>query len=452
VGTEAYAIDRQRQVVALRDVASGTTSELPYDCLVLAPGALPVRPPLPGIDLPAVFAVRTIPDSRRIRAWIDQRQARRAVVVGAGFIGLEMAENLALRGLDITLIEQGPQVMPPLDGELAATVAGHIRQHGIRLLLGDGVRPDTALAKAAGLTLGARGGIQVDACMRTSDPRIWAVGDAVETTDVVSGAPVLVALAGPANRQGRIAAASIAGRRERFRGTQATAICAVFDCEIAMTGLAEKALRAAGRDDFACVHLHPGHHAGYFPGATPIHLKVIYGTRDGRILGAQAVGMNGVDKRIDVIAAMIQMRGSVYDLAEAELCYAPQFGAAKDPVNIAGMIAVNALDGDLPLAPWRDWPAAGGVLVDVREPADFAAGHVPGALNAPLSTLRQDYGRLPRDATLWLYCGVGQRSYYAARFLMQQGFDVRSLSGGYQTWRAWAAGDPPPLAAHAGPG
>jgi NADPH-dependent 2,4-dienoyl-CoA reductase/sulfur reductase-like enzyme/rhodanese-related sulfurtransferase len=437
--------------------------EEPYDALVLAPGALPIRPPLPGIDHPAVFTVRTIPDTRRLRALIDERRPRRALVVGGGFIGLEMAENLVRRGLAVTILEKAAHVLPPLDPEMAAPVAERLRRHGVELRFGDGlagfadaggalvartesgagipadlvvlaigVRPDTALAAAAGLVLGPRGGIRVDERMRTSDPAIWAVGDAVEVTDVVTGSPALVALAGPANRQGRVAADAIAGRVSRFRGCQATAICSVFGLAVAMTGASARAL-ARARKPFSCVHLHPGHHAGYFPGASPIHLKLCYGP-DGAVLGAQAVGEEGVDKRIDVIAGAIQHRATVHDLAEAELCYAPQFGSAKDPVNLAGMIAANALAGDLPLAQWGDWPAAGAALIDVREPAEFAAGHVPGAINVPLSGLRGRLDGVPSDVEAWLYCGVGQRSYYAARLLAQRGRRVRSLSGGYRTW------------------
>lgn len=461
--TEAVAIDRARRVVTVRDLDRSSIEEFPYDALVLAPGATPIRPALPGIDHPAVFSLRTIPDTRRIRDWIAGHRPQRALVVGGGFIGLEMAENLVRRGMHVTVLEKAPQVLPPLDPEMASPVADHLRKRGLQLLLGDGlagfqdragslvartehgveipaelvilaigIRPDTGLAVAAGLTIGSRGGISVDDGMRTSDPAIWAVGDAVEVVDSVTGKPALVALAGPANRQGRVAADVIAGRSSRYRGAQATAICSVLDLSVAMTGASARALTRAGVP-FSCVHLHPGHHAGYYPGATPIHLKVCYGP-DGRVLGAQAVGEHGVDKRIDVVSAIIQLKGTVHDLAEAELCYAPQFGAAKDPVNVAGMIAENALVGDLPLAQWSEWRAGEMVLVDVRDPDEFSDGHVPGAINAPLSTLREQWGKLPLERELWLYCGVGQRSYYAARMLAQQGLRVRSLSGGYQTW------------------
>ncbi len=469
---EVLAIDRSRQVLRIRDLdAPGGPSEREerYDALVLSPGAAPIRPPLPGIDLPGVFAVRTIPDSVRIRTWIDERRPTRALVVGGGFIGLEMAENLAHRGLRVTILEKLSQVMPPLDPEMAAPVAEHLRGAGVELRLGDGlagfeagegalvartesgaciqadlvilslgVRPETGLAVGAGLALGARGAVAVDDQMRTVDPCIWAVGDAVEVRDVLTGQEVIVPLAGPANRQGRIAAESICGRGRPFRGVQATAIVGVFGLTVACTGASEKGLRRAGVTDFEKVYLHPGHHAGYYPGAKPIRLKLLFRPSDGRILGAQGIGLEGVDKRIDVIAALIQMNATVRDLAEAELCYAPQFGGAKDPVNLAGMIAVNHLDGLMPLA---DWATAGGdaLLVDVRERDEFEAGHIEGAVNLPLSALRTRFRELPADRPLAVYCGVGQRAYFATRFLAQHGYRAANLSGGFATYQALRA-------------
>ncbi|MBX3024916.1 FAD-dependent oxidoreductase [bacterium] len=470
---EVTAIDRARRVITVVDLdaAGGPRQrEERYDALLLAPGAAPIRPPLPGIDLPGIFAVRTIPDTRRIRSWIEERRPRRALVVGGGFIGLEMAENLAHRGLAVTILEKLPQVMPPLDAEMAAPVQQHLTASGVALHLGDGlagfatdgeglvaltergarlaadlvilsigVRAETGLAVAAGLPLGERGGIAVDSQMRTADPHIWAVGDAVEVRDVISGQEVIVPLAGPANRQGRIAAESIAGRPRSFRGVQATAVVGVFGLTVATTGASEKGLQRSGVADAACVYLHPGHHAGYYPGAKPIHLKLLFRVPDGRILGAQAVGLEGVEKRIDVIATMIQLGGTVRDLAEAELCYAPQFGGAKDPVNLAGMIAVNHLDGLMPLADWRAL-AAVAQLVDVRDPDEFAAGHIPGARNLPLSQLRERVGELSAGEPIACYCGVGQRAYYATRFLLQRGYRAANLSGGYTTYRQLVAG------------
>ncbi len=466
---EVLSIDREQRTIRVRDLdAPGgpIETEERYDALVLAPGAAPIRPSIPGIDLPGIFAVRTIPDTRRIRAWIEERRPQRALVVGGGFIGLEMAENLAHRGMQVTILEKLPQIMPPLDAEMAATVRAYLEEKGVTLHTGDGlagfeadqagglaartesgallptdlvilsigVRPETGLATAAGLALGARGGIEVDPEMRTSDAYIWAVGDAVEVRDFISGQEVIVPLAGPANRQGRVAAESISGRARAFRGVQATAVLGVFGLTVACTGASEKGLRRAGITAFACVYLHPGHHAGYYPGAQAIHLKLIFGCTDGRILGAQAVGLEGVEKRVDVIATMIQLGGTVHDLAEAELCYAPQFGGAKDPVNLAGMIAVNHLDGLMPLADWHALGEANAALVDVREPEEFARGHIEGAMNLPLSQLRERYAELPRERPLQLYCGVGQRAYYATRFLTQHGFQASNLSGGFTTY------------------
>jgi NADPH-dependent 2,4-dienoyl-CoA reductase/sulfur reductase-like enzyme/rhodanese-related sulfurtransferase len=465
---EVTAIDRMGHTITVRDLTSGGESTESYDALVLSPGATPIRPRLPGLDQPGIFAVRSIPDSVRIRSWIAERRPARAVVVGGGFIGLEMAENLAHRGLAVSVIEKLPQVMPPLDPEMAVPVAEHLRAQGVTLHLGDGlarfehagdevvavteggarvggglvilalgVRPETELAAAAGLPLGPRGGIVVDAHMRTIDPAIWAVGDAVEVRDVVTGQDVILPLAGPANRQGRVAAEAIAGYPRAFRGVQATAVVGVFGLTVATTGASEKGLRRAGTQPFERVWLHPGHHAGYFPGARPIHLKLLFSVPDGRVLGAQAVGLEGVERRIDVIAATIQLAGTVHDLAEAELCYAPQFGSAKDPVNLAGMIAVNHLQGRMPLADWTSLGRDGHLILDVRNPDEYAAGHVPGAVNIPLPQLRERVGELPRDRAIDVACGVGQRAYYAVRFLTQRGYRAANLSGGWQTFYAF---------------
>jgi len=463
--SEVVRIDRAERGIEVRDLRSGRAYRESYDALVLAPGAAPIRPPLPGIDLPGVFALRTIPDSRRIRDWMLEKQARRAVVAGGGFIGLEMAENLAHRGLEVTIVEMADQLLPPLDPEMAELVRQHLVAQRVGVELGDavaafeqtgedlavrtgngralpadmvilalGVRPESELARAAGLDLGARGGIRVDEQMRTSDPRIWAIGDAVETRDFVTGEWGIVPLAGPANRQGRIAANTVCGRPGGFRGVQATAVCGVFGLTVAMTGASEKTLRRIGWTGYQAVYVHPGHRAAYYPGAQPIHLKLIFRASDGRILGAQAVGEEGVERRIDVISMAIQKQGTVFDLEEAELCYAPQYGAAKDPVNMAGMAAANVARGDAALARWDDLPDTGALLVDVRDPAEYARDHIDGALNIPLDQLRDRLNELPRDREIWVNCAAGQRSYYALRILNQRGFRARNLSGGYQTY------------------
>ncbi|MCX6968155.1 MAG: FAD-dependent oxidoreductase [Verrucomicrobia bacterium] len=462
---EAVGIDREKREIEIKELATGRLYREPYDALVLSPGAAPVRPPLPGIDLPGIFVLRTIPDSREIRAWIDTKQARSAVIVGAGFIGLEMAENLVHRGLTVTVVEMLDQVMPPIDPEMARPVQKRMEAHGVTMALGDGVagfetqagqlvvktkagasypgdlvilaigvRPETGLAKAAGLDLGERGGIRVDDQMRTSDPAIWAVGDAVETRDLVTGQQTLIPLAGPANRQGRIAADVINGRDTHFRGVQGTAICGVFDLAVASTGASEKALQRAGITDYEKIYLHPNHHVGYYPGAKSINLKLIFRKSDGHLLGAQAVGEAEVARRIDVIATAMQLGGTVYDLEEAELCYAPQFGGAKDPVNFAGMIAANALRGDNPLADWNQLGTDGAFLLDVRDPDEFEEGHIPGASNLPLNELRTRMGELPREREIAVYCGVGQRAYYATRILLQNGYRARNLTGGIRTY------------------
>jgi NADPH-dependent 2,4-dienoyl-CoA reductase/sulfur reductase-like enzyme/rhodanese-related sulfurtransferase len=467
--TEVIGIDRLACDITVRNCHTGECWREPYDALVLAPGAAPVRPAVPGVDLPGVFAIRTIPDSRSIRSWISERHVSAAIVVGGGFIGLEMVENLRRRDIAVTVVEKLPQLMPPLDAEMAAPIATHLANKGVALHLGDGiarieglaeatltvvtergtrlsgdivilavgVRPETSLAKQAGLLIGPRGGIVVDAQMRTSDPHIWAVGDAIEVPDVLTAQDTVLPLAGPANRQGRIAAESICGRPTQFRGVQATSVVGVLGLTIASTGASEKGLTRAGITNFEKVYLHPGHHAGYYPGAQPIHLKLLFARPDGRILGAQAVGYEGVDKRIDVIALAIQMKATVHDLAQAELCYAPQFGAAKDPVNVAGMVAENVLSGDLPIADWSTLNSTRALILDVREPAEYAAGHIPDSLNLPLSQLRDRYAELPIERDIWISCGVGQRAYFATRFLAQHGYRTWTLSGGFATYAAF---------------
>ena len=474
---EAIAISPEQKTVDLKDLETGAVTTESYDKLVLSPGAPPIRPPLSGIDLPGIFSVRTVPDAREIRQWLEKgtpflagmnryagiqavRPKTRAVVVGGGFIGLEMTENLAHRGFEVTLLEMGDQILGPLDREMARVVEGYLENHGVKVVLKDGaaefrqspngalevhtqsgemhpadivvlgigVSPDTALAKAAGLELGALGGIRTDEQMRTSNPDIFAVGDAVEVRDFITGEWSLVALAGPANRQGRIVADVIAGRDSRFRGTQGTAIIGLFEGTAAWTGVSEKTLKRIGDADYEKIYLYPNSHAGYYPGAKPIAMKVVFRKSDGRLLGAQALGEDGVDKRISALAGLIQMGATVYDLEEAELCYAPQYGSAKDPVNFSGMVAADVLRGDMPISHWHEMDE--GVILDVREPFELALEHVEGAVNIPLGQLRDRLDELPRDKTIQVICRSGQRAYYATRLLLQHGFDARNVSGG----------------------
>ena len=460
-GTHAVAVDAKSKTVTLRDVASGKETSERYDKLVLSPGAVSVKPPLPGIDLPGIFHVRTVPDARAIRGWIGgSGKGRRAVVVGGGFIGLEMVENLAHQGMSVTLVELADQILTPLDVEMARPVEGLLRRHDVALALGEGVtrfepgeagglrvhtksgavypadlvilalgvRPDTALAKSAGLALGDRGGIKVDAQMRTSDPDIYAVGDAVEVRDIVTGTDTLLALAGPANRQGRIAADAIAGRPSRFRGVQGTAIIGLFGTTVAWTGASEKSLLRLGTTGIEKIYVYPNHHARYYPGAKTIAMKLLFARENGRILGAQAYGEDGVDRRIDVIATLIQKGGTVYDLEEAELCYAPQYGSAKDAANFAGMVAANVLRNDMPVSHWHEQGSS--LLLDVREPAEVAAFAIPGAQHIPLKQLRTRIAEVARDRPVDVVCRSGQRAYLATRILRQHGIEARTLSGG----------------------
>jgi len=473
---EVVGISAAKKTVELKNHATGAVTTEHYDKLVLSPGAAPIRPPLPGIDLPGIFSVRTVPDAREIREWIERGSSdstgehtssgfpldkpKRAVVVGGGYIGLEMAENLVHRGLEVTLVEMLDQVMAPLDPECARLVERHLEKHGVRLALGDavagfkqtasgslevltksgkahpadivilaiGVRPETGLAKMAGLEIGQRGGIRVDEQMRTSDPDIFAVGDAVEVKDFVTGEWSLIPLAGPANRQGRIVADVIAGRASRFRGTQGTSVIGVFGATVATTGANEKLLTRMGQKDFEKVYLFPNSHAGYYPGAKTIVLKVVFRKSDGRLLGAQALGLDGVEKRIDALAMAIQMGATVYDLEEAELCYAPPFGSAKDPVNFAGMVPADVLRGDMPICHWAS--VDDGFLLDVRNPPEIAVEQVAGAVNIPLPELRARLGELPRDREILIICRSAQRAYYATRILLQNGFKAKNISGG----------------------
>jgi NADPH-dependent 2,4-dienoyl-CoA reductase/sulfur reductase-like enzyme/peroxiredoxin family protein/TusA-related sulfurtransferase/rhodanese-related sulfurtransferase len=475
--TEAIAIDRKKKTVLLRDLATGAEHEETYDRLLLSPGADAVRPPLKGIESPRVFTLRNIPDLDRIMAHLDGAAPRRAVVIGGGFIGIEMAENLHERGLFTTLVEGASHILAPFDDEMAAIVHAHMKDKHVELYLGDkidrfedkadhtvvylasgkrlqadivvlaiGVRPETTLARGAGLDLGTTGGIAVNPFLQTSDPDIFAIGDAIEVTHTIGGHPALIPLAGPANRQGRLAADNLlatddAGRKP-YKGTLGTAILKVFDLAAASTGLNETQLRARGIAYRATI-THGGSHASYYPGSHPLSLKLLYAP-DGRVLGAQAVGADGADKRIDVIATAIHAGATVEDLAELELAYAPPFGSAKDPVNIAGYVAMNVLDGSHAVIDWRSLrdtlasPPPGFQLVDVRTPEEFEIATLPGARNIELDRLRERLSELDPAKPTVVFCQVGLRGYLALRILRQRGFaDVRNLTGGFKTY-LWA--------------
>jgi len=475
VGWEVTGIDRAHKEVIAKNLGTGEEKRFPYDSLILSPGAEPVRPPLPGIDLPGIHTLRNIADMDTIKKMIDKRQPRRAVVIGGGYIGLEMTEALRERGAWVSLVEMLDQVMGPCCPELAAVLHKHLRDKGIDLQLGKtvkafhergdaltvelstgekldaelvilaiGVRPETKLAKEAGLRLGELGGIAVDEHLRTNDQSIYAVGDAIEVTEFVSDRAALLPLAGPANRQGRIAADNVFGRPSVYRKTQATAICKVFDLTIGMTGVNERTLRRLGWK-YEKVHLHPMSHAGYYPGACPIHFKLLFNPENGRIYGAQAVGTDGVDKRIDIMAVAIRAGMTVFDLEEMELSYAPPYGSAKDPVNYAGFIAANVIRGDVRISHVADLLPEPDrhFLLDVRNDDEVQlSGAIPGAQQIPLPQLRSRLGELPRDRPIHVYCKVGLRGYLACRILTQNGFDACNISGGYLTYLA-TIGKPP---------
>jgi NADPH-dependent 2,4-dienoyl-CoA reductase/sulfur reductase-like enzyme/rhodanese-related sulfurtransferase len=474
-GHEVIAVDTAARSVTVRRRDDGQEYTESYDALVLSTGAAPIIPPIAGVDLPQVRVLRTVPDVDAIRTLMEGG-AHRAVVAGAGFIGLEVAEALHHRGLAVTIVDLADQVLPPLDPEMARSVEQALTRAGVDVrtstsvtavtpgaiaglgghegevhvhlsdgsdlaadivLLSVGVRPETTLARAAGVELNERGAVRVDEHLRTSVEGVYAVGDAIEVVDAVTGMPAVVPLAGPANRQGRAAANHLFGRVGGRTPVLGTAIVRVFDTVAATTGRSSKSLTAAGIAHHA-VHLHPGHHAGYYPGARPLHLKLVFAP-DGRILGAQATGSEGVDKRIDVIATAIRAGMTVHDLAELELAYAPPFGSAKDPVNMAGFAASNVVDGDFDVWHGTDLDAGGvpgdeAVLLDVRSPKEFDGGHLPGALNIAHTALRGRLDEVPRGTPVRVYCASGFRSYLALRILRQSGWDdVRSLSGGLTT-------------------
>ena len=486
---EVVIIDQESKEVEVVDHRTGSKYTESYDKLLLTPGAEPIRPPLEGIDLESIFSVRTIPDTLKIDSFITQENARSAVIIGGGFIGLEMAENLRFRGLEVTIIELLDQVIPPLDKEMANQVEDHLRAKGVRLHLRDGVRsfrkdegnlgggrdgkivvttngsteftcdlvilcigvrPEVSIARSAGLELGERGGIKVDQNMRTSDPNIFAVGDAVEVKDLITDVQSLIPLAGPANKQARIAADNIMGRDSTYNGAQGTAILKVFDLTIAVTGGNEKTLQRNGIPHLASF-TESASHATYYPGAFMMSIKLIFSPDDGKVLGAQIIGGGGVDKRIDVLATAIRAGMTVFDLQDIELAYAPPYSSAKDPVNMAGYVAGNILNRDVSVVHWKDLEklnikqdgdigsdkeTATHRLLDVRDPIELRTiGSIEGAVNIPVNELRSRMDELDKEKAWIVFCAVGQRGYVACRILIQNGFRCMNLSGGYRMYQ-----------------
>jgi NADPH-dependent 2,4-dienoyl-CoA reductase/sulfur reductase-like enzyme/rhodanese-related sulfurtransferase len=473
VKNEAIRIDRENHSVDVKDLNSGEIYQEKYDKLVLSPGAAPVVPNLPGASNERVFTLRSVFDVDRIKAFAEKPGIQDAVIIGAGFIGLEMADNLKALGLNVTVVEMADHVLPALDFEMSAIIHNHMLSREIAIHLKDGVkaihhdnensnksskvelssgtmidadliimsigvRPVSALAVEAGLKIGETGGIYVDENLRTSDPDIYAVGDAIEVKNLVTGSPALIPLAGPANKQGRIAADNIDGRDEKYSGTMGTAIVKVFDMAAAITGINES---AAKRFDipFKASVCHPASHANYYPGASVLSIKTLFDPDNGRVLGAQVVGSENVDKTIDAFAIAIKTGMTVYDLEELELSYAPPFSGAKNPVNMAGFLSSNILKGDVDVISWEEFNEQNGgdsILLDVRTPRELSViGAIEGAVNIPVDELRSRFNELPRDKTIDITCQVGLRAYIAARILKQHGFKINDVSGGYYSYQ-----------------
>ena len=469
---EAIFIDRKRKTVTIRQ-SSEDTYEESYDKLVISTGASPVRPPLPGIDLSGIFTLRNVTDTDRIKEYIKSHAPRKAVVVGAGFIGLEMAENLHAQGAKVSIVEMGNQVMAPIDFSMASLVHQHLMDKGVNLyleqavasfsrdgrglkvtfkngqsisadivILSIGVRPETNLARAAELTIGPAGGIAVNDYLQTSDESIYAIGDAIEFRHPITGKPWLNYLAGPANRQGRIVADNVLGAKIPYEGSIGTSIAKVFDMTVASTGLPGKRLRQE-EIDYMSSTIHPASHAGYYPDAMPMSIKITFDKKTGRLYGGQIVGYDGVDKRIDELALVIKHEGTIYDLMKVEQAYAPPFSSAKDPVALAGYVAEDIITSKTNPVYWRelrDIEMENKFLLDVRTPDEYSLGSLPGAVNIPLDELRDRLAELPKDKMIYTFCAVGLRGYLAYRILTQHGFDkVRNLSGGLKTYRAATA-------------
>ena len=469
VKTEVLSINRENKTISVRNLLTGETYTESYDKLVLSPGAEPIRPPLPGINLAGIFTLRNVADTDRIKAYADAHKSGKAVVVGAGFIGLEMAENLRELGMQVSIIEMGKQVLAPLDFPIAAMVQQHIRSKGVNLLLDEsvagfeengsglnvllksgatldadvvilsiGVKPDTRLALDAGLKIGEARGIWVNEYLQTSDPDIYAVGDAIEFTSPITGKSMNTYLAGPANKQGRICADNMAlGNVRKYTGAVNTAIVKVFDMTAGSTGMATKHLLTAGIPHIVST-THSGSHAGYYPDARQMSIQIAFDPESGILLGAQVAGYEGADKRLDVLAMAVKNKMTVYDLAEFEHAYAPPYSSAKDPVNMAGFVAENLLTGRLKVIPWSEigTRANGTKLIDVRTPKEFSNGSIPDAINIPVDDLRERLNELKKNEPIIIYCQIGLRGYLAQRILLQRGFtNVKNMSGGYALWK-----------------
>jgi len=463
IKTEVTGIDRKEKWVEAINLETGEKYTESYDYLILSPGARPVIPEIQGINSnPQVFTLRTIPDAEAIKDYIEEAKPRSAVIIGGGFIGLEIAENLKERGLQVSIVEASNQIQPAIDYEMACLLHAHLGEKGVELILEDfvtqfqdsqvvlkskrtmpadlliisaGVRPDNDLAVQAGLSTGEKGAIKVNEYLQTDDESIFALGDAIEVRNYITGEPTHIPLAWPANRQGRLVADNIYGYRKAYQGTLGTSVAKVFDLTVAATGMTEKLLKRDGIP-YRVVHIHPNSHAGYYPGASPIAMKMTF-AEEGKIWGAQAVGYQGVEKRIDVIAAAIKGNLTVYDLQDLELAYAPPYSSGKDPVNMLGYAASNLLDGLVQTVQYHEIDqlvAEGNLLVDVRQPGELEFGKIEGSVNIPLPQLRNRLEELPRNKTVYITCQVGLRGYLAARILVQNGFQVFNLDGGYRTY------------------
>ncbi len=467
--SEVTEINRKNKEVTVKNLSNGETYTEKYDKLVLSPGAEPVKPPLPGINQEGIFTMRNVPDTDKIKKYIEDKKPRHAVVVGAGFIGLEMAENLHEQGINVTIVEMAGQVMTPLDYSMAALVHQHLKTKNVEfylntavasfakakserlevklstsrtietdmVILSIGVRPESKLAKDAGLEIGETKGIVVNEYLQTSDENIYALGDAIEFTNPVTRTRMITYLAGPANKQGRILADNLVnGNKKTYKGAINTAIAKVFDLTVAATGVSGKMLGKLNMPHIDSI-THASSHAGYYPGALPMSIKISFSPEDGRLLGAQIVGYDGVDKRIDIFSSAIQRGETVYDLMEIEHAYAPPFASAKDPVNIAGMVGENILEGVTKIISWRDINEGRKTnlfLLDIRTRDEFELGSIDGAINIPLDELREHLAELPRDKKIVAFCGVGLRAHVACRILSQNGFDAYNLSGGLKTY------------------